>query len=104
MAEERLLQIRLTLRDLRLIRHLAIDHECMPMRRRPDGMIEMQAIAPESTVAKLRSMHAQDVRVEVVRQRPDAAASAKDVSQTNRYTDGSLPRGAARRGPPKRGA
>jgi hypothetical protein len=28
MAEERLLQIRLTLRDLRLIRHLAIDHEC----------------------------------------------------------------------------
>lgn len=103
MAEERLVEIRLTLRDLRSIRHLELDHECMPFRRRSDGMIEMHAIATESTVAALRSMRTQDVRVEVLRKPPgDVPSVTQIVSPTNRYEDGSLPRGAAKRGTPKR--
>jgi hypothetical protein len=94
MAEERILQVRLTLKSLKSIRNLQIDNECMPIRRRDDGMIEMQALAREETVAKLRRRKKSEVMVEVLADQTDEAASAKRlVSPVNRYADGSLPRG-----------
>lgn len=96
MEEERILEIRLTLRDPRSIEGLEIDHECMPMRRR-DGVFEMDAIAKESTVAKLRSMETQGVQVEVVSRAAAVTSVEELVSPINRYADGSLPRGAGKR-------
>ena len=98
MTQGRILQIRLTLKRLELIRNLPIDNECMPIRRRGDGMIEMMALASEATVAKLRRMRKRDVFVEVLADRTAEAASAKRlVSPINRYADGSLPRGPGTR-------
>jgi hypothetical protein len=98
MAQERILAIRLTVKSLKSIRNLPVDNECMPIRRRDDGMIEMQALASEATVAKLRRMRKRDVLVEVLADRTDEVASTKRlVSPVNRYADGSLPRGPGTR-------
>jgi len=98
MAQERILQIRLMLKRLESIRNLHVDNECMPIRRRDDGMIEMEAVVSESTVAKLRRMRKREVFVEVLGDRTEDAASTKRlVSPTNRYADGSLPRGPGTR-------
>jgi hypothetical protein len=98
MAQERVVAIRLIVKSLESIRDLPIDNECMPIRLREDGMIEMHAMASEATVAKLRRRKKRDVFVEVVADRIDEAASAKRlVSPTNRYADGSLPRGPGTR-------
>ncbi len=98
MAEERILRIRLTLGELASIRHLAVDYECMPIRRRDDGMIEMEALASESTVAKLRRTKRRDLFVEVLADRAHEAAEAmRLVSRTNRYANGALPSGLGKR-------
>ena len=98
MAQERTFRIRLTLKRIEAIRNLAVDNECMPIRRREDGMIEMEALASESTLAKLRRMRKREVFVEVLADRTEEAAEAlKLVSRTNRYADGVLPRGLGTR-------
>jgi hypothetical protein len=70
----------------------------MPIRRREDGQIEMEAIVPEATLTKLRRMKKRKVNVEVLSDlKAEAEESSKFVSRTNRYVDGSLPRGLGSR-------
>ena len=98
MAQERTYRIRLTLQNLDAIRYLAIDNGCMPMRRRDDGLIEMEAFASDSVVAQLRRLRKRDVFVEVLADRTAEAAEAmKLVSPENRYANGALPRGPGSR-------
>ncbi|MEO7404863.1 MAG: hypothetical protein ABIU95_14445 [Burkholderiales bacterium] len=98
MAPEHTYRIRLMLQNLESIRHLAIDNECMPIRRRDDGLIEMEAFASEGAVAKLRRMRKRDVFVEVLADRAAESAEAiKLVSPDNRYANGALPRGPGSR-------
>ena len=67
MAPERTFRVRLTLKQLEAIRNLPVDNGCMPIRRREDGMIEMEALVSESTVARLRRLRrSAEVFVEVV--------------------------------------
>lgn len=101
MAQERLLRVRLLLPSLDAIRGLEVDNECMPLRKRQDGQIEMEAIVPEATLSKLRRMKKHKVNVEVLADsraegQEDRAASDM-VSRTNRYADGSLPQGLGSR-------
>ena len=96
MAQEPIFRVRLLLPSLDAIRGLAVDNECMPIRKREDGQIEMEAIVPESTLAKLRRMKRRNVYLEVIADPKQATAEgqlSKMVSRTNRYADGSLPRG-----------
>ena len=97
---ERTYRIRLIVRELESIRNLDIDNGCMPLRRREDGMIEMEALAREGTVAKLRRMRKREVFIEILADAAEEAAAAlKLVSPTNRYAEGALPRGpGSRRG------
>ena len=98
MDQERSYRIRLTLKDLDAISGFDIDYECMPRRRRDDGMIEMEAIASESTVAKLQRSQKRELFVEVVGDRTAEAEEAmKLVSRSNRYADGSVPIGQGTR-------
>ena len=98
MAGNRKFRVRLTLSDLDAIRNLEIDHECMPMRRRDDGMIEMVAIATEGAIGKLRRLRKHVALVDVL---SDAAeegkAAMKLVSRGNRYARGEVPRGVGTR-------
>ncbi|HEX6159520.1 MAG TPA: hypothetical protein VF111_05090, partial [Thermoanaerobaculia bacterium] len=92
-------RVRLLLPGLDAIGDLEVDHECMPMRKREDGQIEMQAIVDETTLEELRRRAARDVVVEVLADRQvEAEAAAQLVSRTNRYADGSLPSGPGTRG------
>jgi hypothetical protein len=98
MTQERTYRVRLTLKRLAAIRGLPIDNECMPIRRREDGMIEMEALVPESTMAKLRRMRKREVFVELLGDRTAETAEAmKLVSRTNRYANGVLPVGPGTR-------
>jgi hypothetical protein len=100
MAQEEYFKVRLLLPSLKAIRGLAVDNEGMPMRRRQDRQIEMQAIVPQSTLTKLRRMKRRGVFVEVLAgPRPTDAnkEASKMISRTNRYGDGSLPRGLGSR-------
>ena len=100
MAQEKSFRVRLLLPSLEVIRGLAVDNECMPIRRREDGQIEMEAIVPQSTLTKLRRMKKRNVFVEVLAGPGPTDAdkeASKMVSRTNRYGDGSLPRGLGSR-------
>jgi hypothetical protein len=97
MAKDPLVEIRLLLSDLAELRGLEIDNGCMPLRRRSDGIIEMDAVARESTVAELQRMN----KVTVLYARtiaPHDYPSVKAlVSQKNRYAKGALPCGPGTR-------
>lgn len=94
MAQERIFRVRLLLPSLDAIHGLELDNECMPIHKRQDGQIEMEAIVPEKTLTKLRGMKKRNVHVELLGDlKAEAEASAKMVSRTNRYADGSVPRG-----------
>jgi hypothetical protein len=100
MAQEAYFRVRLLLPSLKAIRGLAVDSEGMPMRRRQDRQIEMQAIVPQSTLTKLRRMKRRGVFVEVLAGSGPTDANkeaSKMISRTNRYRDGSLPRGLGSR-------
>lgn len=98
MAHERTYRVRLTVRQLDSVRNLEVDNGCMPLRRREDGMIEMEAYVSEGALAKLRRMRKREVFVEVLGDAAEEAAAAlKLVSPTNRYADGALPRGPGSR-------
>ena len=98
MAQERIFRVRLLLPSLDEIRGLALDNECMPIRRREDGQIEMEAIVPQATLTKLRRMKKRNVNVEVLAESKAEADEGTDmVSRANRYADGSLPRGLGSR-------
>ncbi len=89
MAQERF-RVQLQLKDLRSIAGLEVDHACMPRRKREDGTIEIVAVVSGDTLKKLRRKRT--VNVEVLADAgAEAAESAKQVSRTNRYADGSLP-------------
>src|SRR5262245_33923763 len=100
MAQEEYFRVRILLPSLKAIRGLAVDNEGMPIRRRQDRQIEMQAIVPQSTLTKLRLMQRRRVSVEVP-SGPGATdanrEASKMISRTNRYGDGSLPRGLGSR-------
>jgi hypothetical protein len=92
--QENIYRVRLLLPSLDAIRGLAVDSECMPMRKRRDGQIEMEAIIPQATLTKLRRMRKRNVNVEVLgKTETEAREPSTMVSRTNRYADGSLPRG-----------
>jgi hypothetical protein len=94
MARERTFRVRLIVPNLDALHHLAVDYECMPMRRRDDGMIEMEAIATESALQKLRRRRKSAVLVEVLGDRDvEAAHAMRLVSSVNRYANGVLPLG-----------
>ncbi len=94
MAREKTYRVRLILPDLDALHNLAFDHECMPIRRRDDGMIEMEAIAAESALQKLRRRRKSEVLVEVLGDRDvEAAHAMRLVSSVNRYANGVLPVG-----------
>lgn len=98
MAQERIFRVRLLLPSLDAIHGLDVDNECMPIRRREDGQIEMEAIVPEATLTKLRRMKKRKVNVEVLGDlKAEAEETSKFVSRTNRYVDGSLPHGLGSR-------
>jgi hypothetical protein len=100
MAQEKSFRVRLLLPSLEAIHGLAVDSDGMPMRRRQDGQIEMEAIIPQSTLGKLRRMKRRNVFVEILAG-PGLADADREaltmVSRTNRYADGSLPRGLGSR-------
>lgn len=100
MAQEKVFRVRILLPSLDAIRGLEVDSGCMPMRRRQDGQIEMEAIIPQSTLGKLRRMRRRNVFVEILAG-PGLADADREastmVSRTNRYADGSLPRGLGSR-------
>lgn len=99
MAQERYFRVRLLIPSLETLRGFEVDNECMPIRRREDGQIEMEAILPESTLTKLKRMRKRNVNVEVLGDvMEEARESLKLVSRTNRYADGSLPRGLGSKG------
>jgi hypothetical protein len=98
MAQERTFRVRLLIPDLDAISDVAVDNECMPLRRRQDGQIEMEAIVTESAIKSLRRRSQRKIAVEVLADRDaEAAAALKMVSRTNRYADGSVPRGPGSR-------
>jgi len=90
MAKERL-RVQLRLKSLKALAGLAVDNACMPRRKLDDGTIEMEAIVSGETLAKLRRKRSVSVDVLGDANAEDAAA-LKEVSRTNRYADGSLPR------------
>lgn len=98
MAQERIYRVRLLLPSLDAIHGLEVDNECMPISRRQDGQIEMEAIIPEATLTKLRRMRKRNISVEVLSDlKAEARAASETISRTNRYADGSLPRGLGSR-------
>ena len=99
MAQERSCRVRLLIPSLKTIQGLEVDNECMPIRQREDGQIEMEAIVPDSTLTKLKRMRKRNVNVEVIGDlTAEAQEASKLVSPTNRYADGSLPRGLGSQG------
>lgn len=98
MAQEKVFRVRLLLPSMDAIKGLEIDNECMPLRQREDKQIEMEAIVPQSTLAKLRRRKKSNISVEVIASSgPVDREPSKMVSLTNRYADGSLPRGLGSR-------
>ncbi len=98
MPQERTFRVRLLLPSLDAIADLAVDNECMPLRRRADGRIEMEAIVSEDTLKRLKRRAQKKVAVEVLGDRQaEGEAAMKLVSRTNRYADGSLPVGPGTR-------
>jgi len=106
MATERTFRVRLIVKDLSSLHNLDIDNGCMPIRRRDDGMIELQAIATETAIAKLRRRQKDSVLVEILGDfQAEGEQARKLVSGVNRYADGALPSGPGSKGaecPPKR--
>ena len=106
MATERPFRVRLIVKDLSTLHNLDIDNGCMPIRKRDDGMIEMQAIAAESAIAKLRRRQKDAVLVEILGDfQAEGEQARKLVSGVNRYAEGALPSGPGSKGggcPPKR--
>ena len=105
MADQgRTFRVRLLLPDLDAVSDLTLDNECMPLRRRQDGQIELEAIVDEGTLNKLRRRSQRRVSVEVLADREvEAEAALKLVSRTNRYADGSVPTGPGTRDRKQRG-
>jgi hypothetical protein len=98
MPDERLMAVHIMVRDLSELKGLELDIECMPLRRGADGILEIKGIAPERTVAKLQTMAAQGVRIQATpAEIPEEASLEKLVSDTNRYSKDTLPRGVGKR-------
>jgi len=98
MPQERTFRVRLLVPSLDALRGLAVDNECMPIRKREDGLIEMEAIVSETTLAKLRRLRRRKIVFEVLGDtQAEAEAAQKMVSRENRYADGSLPVGPGTR-------
>ena len=94
MAQDPLFRVRLVIPNLDLLQGLDFDNECMPIRKLPDGRIEMEAIVPQTTLTRLRAMKAQNVSVDMMGDlNAEAKKTARMISRTNRYADGSLPPG-----------
>jgi hypothetical protein len=94
LAQDQLFRVRLIIPDLDVLHGLDVDNGCMPIRKRQDGQIEMEAIVPQTTLTRLQAMKAQNVSVEMLGDlSAEVKISAKMFSRTNRYADGSLPRG-----------
>jgi len=90
-------RVKLILKDLASIRNLDVDNHCMPIRKREDGSIEMEALVGEATLVTLRRRK-KNVSVEVVADRAEEAAQTMKLSsRANRYADGSLPVGPGSR-------
>lgn len=94
MAQEPTVRVRLTVPNLKVLRGMEVDNGCMPIRQRQDGQIEMEAIVPERSVAKLKRLKTKNVSFEIL-EAPAALqeAAPEYFSRTNRYADGSLPQG-----------
>jgi hypothetical protein len=92
-------RVQLRLRSLTLLKGLDVDSSCMPKRRLDDGSIEMVAIVSGDTLKSLKRKRTISVQV-LADAAAEAVESAKQVSRTNRYADGSLP---VARGLPGRG-
>lgn len=96
MAEERV-KVLLHLTDLKALGGLKVDNGCMPFRKREDGSVEMVAAVSRDTLAKLKRKRS--VFVQVLDDSGEQARRAsEDVSRTNRYSDGSLPKALGLRG------
>jgi hypothetical protein len=91
MAEQKRLRVSLHLKDLKVLKGLDIDNGCMPLRRREDGSIDMIATVSTGALRKLRDKRS--VTVEVLGDTiEEAKRAASEVSRTNRFADGSLPK------------
>ena len=83
-------RVLLQLQSVALLKGLDVDSSCMPRRRRDDGSIEMVAVVSGATLKTLKRKRAISVSV-LADVAAEAIESAKQVSRTNRYADGSLP-------------
>jgi hypothetical protein len=100
MANDRLMHVHIVVNDISELNGLELDNECMPIRQRKDGKIELKAFAPARTITKLRAMKAQGVSVRAqALQIPPEGTLDKLVSSTNRYAKGAIPRGVGKRKP-----
>ena len=98
MSQDSNVRVRLVVRSLDALRGLEIDSGCMPRRRREDGQIEMEAVVPERTLTKLKRMKTGKVMVERLPEPTTERVEVSEIiSRTNRYADGSLPKGLGRR-------
>lgn len=99
MAQDPMVEIRVAVSDLSMIRGLEIDFGCVPSQRQEDGTIFLRGLARRSTIAKLRRTGARFV-ASVAELDAAALPGVKElVSQTDRYSRGVLPRGpGSRRG------
>ena len=99
MAQEPTVRVRIIVPNLDALKGVEMDNGCMPIRRRQDGQIELEAYVPQSNLAKLDRRRKRNVTFEVLESPPPAQlAEAEYFSRTNRYADGSLPRGLGVRG------
>jgi hypothetical protein len=74
-----------------------VDLGCRPYARRRGDRYSVIGIADDGEVGRLNARAASNVRIEALEELPPPEARSSDVSATNRFLRGAIPRGLARK-------